>query len=240
MSKRIEELDFRQTPIGDLSLRRRHDLRLGCDVFEILLGEEFLMSSHFTASEVALGRSGVQACAGETLEVMVGGLGLGYTAAEVLASPRVSELLVVDYLAPVIGWHRDGILPLGRQLSDDPRCRLIEGDVFAMSAGEGFDPDRPLRRFDAVLVDIDHTPDRILDARSGGFYQPEGLRSLQRHIKPGGVFGLWSDEPADARFLDRLAGSFTDAWAEPVVFDNPYTGTSVTQTVYLARTAARS
>lgn len=235
MSALFEELDYCPTPIGALSLRRRRDLRLGVDVWEIMLGQDFLMTSHFTASEVALGRLGVAACAGDRLDVVVGGLGLGYTAEAVLADPRVADLRVIEYLAPVIEWHETGILPMGTRLDDDPRCHLAEGDFFAMAAGEGFDAARPGRRYDAILADIDHAPDHLLDDRSNSFYQVEGLRAVKRHLKPGGIFGLWSDKLTDQRFLDRLAAAFPEAWAEPVTFDNPLTGKPFTQTVYLAR-----
>lgn len=231
----FEELDYCPTSSGALSLRRRHDLRLGVDVWEILLGNEFLMSSHFTVSEVALGRLGVEACAGEAIDVVVGGLGLGYTAEAVLAEAAVTDLLVVEYFKPVIEWHESGILPMGTRLVSNPRCSLVEGDFFAMAVGSGFDPARPGRRFDAVLADIDHAPDHILDERSNSFYQVDGLRALKRHLKPGGIFGLWSDKPPDPRFLERLGTAFPKAWAEPVIFDNPLTGNPFTQSVYLAQ-----
>lgn len=238
MSLLFEELDYCPTPIGALSLRRRRELRLGVDVFEIMLGEKFLMTSLFTASEVALARLGLGARAGGDLQVVVGGLGLGYTAQAVLGHAAVTGLIVVEYLAPVIEWHEAGILPIGTRLADDPRCRLVSGDFFAMATGEaGFDPQEPGRQFDAVLVDIDHAPDHLLDDRSTGFYRAEGLAALARHLKPGGVFGLWSNERADARFTDRLGAVFAAAWAEPVTFANPLTGAPFTQTVYLARKA---
>lgn len=235
MSHLFEELDYCPTPIGALSLRRRRDPRLGVDVWEIMLGQEFPMSSHFTASEVALGRLGVEVCPGNTADIVVGGLGLGYTAEAVLAETRVANLLVVEYLAPVIEWHVTGILPLGTLLADDPRCRLIEGDFFSMARNDGFDPERPGRRFDAILADIDHSPHNLLDPRSDSFYEVEGLRALGRHPKPGGIFGLWSDAAADERFPDRPGAAFAEARAEPVTFDNPLTGQPFTQTVYLAR-----
>ncbi len=235
MSALFEELDYCPTPIGALSLRRRRDLRLGVDVWEIMLGQDFLMTSHFTASEVALGTLGVAACPGEKLDIVVGGLGLGYTAEAALADPRVATLRVVEFLAPVIEWHETGLLPMGTRLVDDARCELIEGDFFAMAAGDGFDPETPGRRYDAILADIDHAPDHLLDARSDSFYQVDGLRRVARYLKPGGVFGLWSDKMTDQRFLDRLDEVFAQAWAEPVTFDNPLTGKSFTQTVYLAR-----
>lgn len=235
MSALFEELDYCPTSSGALSLRRRRELKLGVDVWEILLGNEFLMSSHFTASEVALGRLGVEACAGDSLDVVVGGLGLGYTAQAVLAECAVADLLIVEYFKPVIEWHEAGILPMGTQLVDNPACRMVEGDFFAMALGDGFDPGAPGRRFDAVLADIDHAPDHLLDERSDSFYQVDGLRALKRHLKPGGIFGLWSDKTVDQRFLDRLGAVFPKVWAEPVTFDNPLTGVPFTQTVYLAQ-----
>ncbi|MDZ7752206.1 MAG: spermidine synthase [Gammaproteobacteria bacterium] len=236
MSLLFEELDYRPTAIGALSLRRRQ-LSLGVDVFEIKLGDEFLMSSLFTASEVALGRLALATLAGDRLEVVVAGLGLGYTAQAVLAHASVSSLLVVEMLEPVIDWHRNGLLPLGAELVADRRCRLVHGDFFAMAAGAGFDPDAPGRRFDAVLVDIDHSPAALLDDRSSGFYRPAGLRALAAHIRPGGVFGLWSNDRPDPSFTARLEEVFATARAEPVTFHNPLQDRPFTQTVYLARSA---
>ena len=240
MSALFEELDYRETPIGALSLRRRRELRLGVDVFEIKLGEDFLMSSLFTASEIALARLGLGALGGDSsLDVVVGGLGLGYTAAAVLENARVRSLLVVEALAPVIDWHRRGLVPLGAAITADARCRLVHGDFFALAAADaGFDPDAPGRRFDAVLVDIDHSPDGLLDPGHAGFYQPAGLRRLAANLRPGGVFGLWSNTLPDAAFTARLADCFAEARAEPVTFHNPLQDRPFTQTVYLARTAA--
>ena len=80
------------------------------------------------------------------------GLGLGYTAARALEDPRVAELIVVELLKPVIDWHVRGLVPVGPVLTADPRCRLQQGDFFAMSIGDGYDPSRPGGLFDAVLM----------------------------------------------------------------------------------------
>ena len=237
MSAFFEELDYCPTPIGALSLRRRRDLKLGVDVFEIKLGDESLMTSVFTASEIALARLGLEALQGDHRDIVVGGLGLGYTANAVLESAAVRSLIVVEALAPVIEWHETGLLPLGQALTNDPRCRFVHGDFFAMAASEeGFDEHAPARRFDAILVDIDHSPDALLDTGSESFYRPAGLRALARHLRPGGVFGLWSDARADDDFLARLRGVFAEARAEPVTFHNPLQDRPFTQTVYLAQT----
>lgn len=241
MSTLFEELDYRPTPIGALSLRRRRELSLGVDVFEIKLGDEYLMSSLFTVSEIALARLGLAALAGDGLDVVVGGLGLGYTAQAVLEHQAVGSLIVVDMLEAVIDWHRTGLLPLGPELVGDKRCRFVQGDFFAMANGEaGFDPDVPRRRFDAILVDIDHSPDALLDRRSRSFYRREGLRALAAHVKPGGVFGLWSNDKTDRSFTDRLSSVFAKAEAKPITFHNPLQNRSFTQTIYLARTAITS
>ena len=171
------------------------------------------------------------AAEGEALEVVVGGLGLGYTAQAALQDQRVASLTVVEYLAPVIAWHEEGLLPLGPELSGDPRCRFLEGDFFALAASEtGFGGPQ-----DAILLDIDHSPEALLDARSESFYRPEGLAALASHLKPGGIFGLWSNDRPDDRFTERLAGVFATARAEPVTFHNPLQDREVVQTVYLAR-----
>ena len=118
MSLYFEELDYRPTLIGPISLRRRRELSLGVDVFEIMLGDEHLMSSLFTASEIALAELGLAALTGDKLDILVGGLGLGYTAKSVLEHDSVGSLLVVDMLEAVIDWHRAG---LGVSLfSNDP------------------------------------------------------------------------------------------------------------------------
>ena len=237
MSSLFEELDYRPTEIGELSLRRRRDLYTGNDIYEIKLGEEYLMSSRFTDSEVALGRLGVAEHPGSELDIVVGGLGLGCTAAAVLESQRVHSVLVVEVLQPVIDWHRRAILPHGKELSSDPRCRFVAGDFFAMALspdGGGFDPQQPDRTFDVVLLDIDHSPSIHLDSHNAALYQLDGLQQLSTHLKPGGVFGLWSNDPPDSAFTEKLKQVFPTARAEEIAFHNPLQNREAVQTVYLA------
>jgi spermidine synthase len=105
MNARFEELDWRPTPMGEISLRRRIEPTLQVDVYEVKLGDEFLMSSLFTAAEVALADISLARISGADLDVVVGGLGLGYTAQAVLKDARVSSLLVIEALDEVIEWH---------------------------------------------------------------------------------------------------------------------------------------
>ncbi len=234
MSINFEELDFRPTPMGTLSLRRRRQPTSGIDVFEIKLGDEFLMSSLFTVAEIALARIGLTALEGSNLDVVVGGLGLGYTAQAVLENPRVRSLVVVDALAEVIEWHERGLLPLGKDLTADTRCRLVHGDFFAMSnSAKGLDPQTPGRRFHAVLVDIDHSPRNLLHPRHAALYEADGLHKLAQHLHSGGVFALWSNDPPDDDFNSVLASVFAKSEAHVVSFHNPLQNRTSSNTIYI-------
>ncbi|MFI7606006.1 spermidine synthase [Micromonospora sp. NPDC049366] len=250
MGARFEELAWRETPIGAISLRRRRDPALQVDVYEVKLDDDFLMSSLFPVAEIELARLGLAALSDEdapdgdqpdgehTLDVVVGGLGLGYTARTALDDRRVGSLLVVEAIEDVIDWHRRGLLPFAAGLADDPRTRFVRADFFAAAGADGFDPDRPGRRFHAVLLDVDHSPRNVLHPSHAAFYTPDGLRRLAVHLRPGGVFALWSDDPPDEDFSRVLAEVFDDAHAHVVTFPNPLTGGKSANTVYVARLAA--
>jgi len=131
MSRLFEELDYRVTPMGPLSLRRRRYAPEGEPIHEIILNGEYLMSSRFTVAEVALAQMGLARCRPGPVDAVVGGLGLGYTAQAALDHPQLRELYVVERIPEVIEWHRRGILPLGDELTIDPRCHLVAGTFFA-------------------------------------------------------------------------------------------------------------
>jgi spermidine synthase len=239
MSLRFEEIDWRPTPIGEISLRRRRDPVSGDDVYEVKLGDEFLMSSLFTTAETELAQLALARLPDAQLDVAVGGLGLGYTARAALDDPRVRSLIVIDALAEVIDWHRRGLVPLGARLTSDTRCRLVHGDFFAMTASaSGLDPDEPGRRFHAILLDVDHSPRQVLHPRHAALYRPDGLRALTGHLHPDGVFALWSNDPPDEEFTSVLADVFAQSTAHVVEFDNPLQGGTSSNTVYLATNAS--
>ena len=238
MNTDFEELDYRRTPLGELSLRRRRVLSLaGREVFDVKLGDEFLMSSLFNEGEIALARLGLAALGSGQLDVVVGGLGLGYTAGAALDFPGVRSVLVIETLAEVIRWHQKGLVPLGAKLTGDPRCRLVNGDFFtlAQANSQGFDHEAPDRRFHAVLLDVDHAPNRLLHPRHGALYEPAGLRSLTNYLHPGGVFALWSNDPPADDFLRALATVFATSQAHVVKFHNPLLNCEAANTVYVAR-----
>jgi spermidine synthase len=240
VSRSFEELDFRETPLGELTLRRRRLVSLGdVEIFEVKLGDAFLMSSLFHQVEDALADLGLaEVDAPPPWDVVVGGLGLGYTAVAALQQEKVGSLLVIDLLEPVIEWHRRGLVPLGPSISAERRCTLQHGDFFRLAASsDGFDSTQPGRRFHSVLLDIDHSPRDLLHARHSAFYQPQGLRALAAQLHPRGIFAMWSDDPPEEEFLAALDSAFTDVRAHIVTFPNPLTDAYSGSTIYVARRA---
>jgi len=236
----FEEIDRRDTPIGVVSVRRRVEPTLGVDVYEVKLDDEFLMSSLFTVAEIALADLGLAAWPGTrpaSLDVVVGGLGLGYTARAALGDPRVRTCAVVEALDAVIDWHARHLLPMAEAMTGDPRCRFVHGDFFALALGDGpLVPDGPAR-VHAVLLDIDHSPRHLLSPAHAPFYEAAGLTRLADRLHPGGGFGLWADGAPDAAFLATLRAVFATATAHTVKFPNFYTGGESSSTVYVATTA---
>jgi spermidine synthase len=230
----FEELYRRSTPMGEISLRRRLEPTLQVDVHEAMLGDEHLMSSLFTKGEIELARLALAEVDAPALDVVVGGLGLGYTARAALEDPRVRSLLVVEALADVIEWHERALVPEADVLVGDRRCRFVPGDFFAMVAGgRGFGPGAP-DRFHAVLVDIDHTPRHVLHPSHAAFYTADGLRRVAACLAPGGVFALWSDDAPDDAHLAVVAEVFARCDAHVVRFPNHHTGGESSNTVYVA------
>ena len=236
----FEELDYQKTGLGELSLRRRAEPRLnGKILYEVKLGEEFLMSSLFVEAEVELARLGLATLGNQSVDVVVGGLGLGYTAAAVLDFPSVRSLHVIDVLQPVIDWHQHGLVPLGERISSDRRCNLVHADFFSMATSSqcGFLPDQPTRLVHAVLLDIDHSPSHWLKTSNRGFYSKSGLEMLASKLHLGGAFGLWSNDPPDPHFKCLLESVFHTATAHIVRFPNPLTEGESSNTVYIAQKA---
>ena len=221
------------TPLGELTLRRRPEPLLNNElVYEVKLGDEYLMSSLFTESERQLATLGLAPLTGE-LDVVIGGLGLGYTAVEALKNKSIKSLLVIDLFQPVIDWHIQGLVPNGEILTTDERCELRQGDFFAL-ARTSFDADKPDRKFDSVLLDIDHSPEHHLDPENSTFYTTEGLTAIKSQLKPTATFALWSNDAANEAFTAHLRSVFPNATAHNIEFPNPYTATASVNSVYVA------
>lgn len=236
MNNMFEEIACEQTSIGELILRRRRLKPDGEDIWEIKLNDGYLMSSQFVDGEVALADMALAMLDGPDLDVVVGGLGLGYTAKAALDNPNVTHLAVVELIPEVIVWHHKRLLPLGEAVAGDPRCTLLEGDFFALAtASEGFDVQEPARLHDAILIDIDHSTTHFIDGSSASFYSRDALAAVSAKLKPGGIFALWSTDAEDPAFVAALRESLEDVRVEKIEFYTPYRDEPAFNLIYLGR-----
>lgn len=228
-SRNLTILAYEDTPLGPLCLRRRALLsNPDIVVTEVTLAHEFLMSSHITVSERALADFGLGMHDGEDLRVLVGGLGLGYTAEAVLAHERVNHLEVIEFLPQVLGWLDDELFPLAAMLKGDARFEAVHGDVYEILTGP------PDGSYDLILVDVDHAPDDRLSEANSGFYTERGLERARAHLAPAGVLGVWSYAESSP-FSEALRNVFDEVVVERVTYHNDLIDDEITDWLFFAR-----
>ena len=226
----LEILAWEDTPLGALCLRRRELLsRPGTVITEITLDGEHLMSSYLTASECALAGTALEWHEGRDLRVLVGGLGLGYTADAALASDRVTSVEVVEYLPQVIAWLKAGLFPLAASLSADERMSVVHGDVYARLAEPPTE-----HTYDVIIIDVDHDPDGSLDFANAGFYTDDGLRAVRAHLRENGILGVWSSAESP-EFIAALNRVFAEVRVESLDVINDLVDVEYTNTLFFAR-----
>ena len=147
----------------------------------------------------------------------------------------MKRLIVVEALAPVIDWHRQGLVPNGSFLTTDPRCVYRHADFFALAVVTDSTrmPEKP--GLTPILLDIDHTPESWLHSSHKDFYSADGMDRLKSFLKPHGIFALWSNDPPEDNFLKLMSTVFASAEGHRVDFDNPLQETVSTNGVYVAR-----
>jgi len=233
----FEELDYQHTPLGELILRRRtipsmNDL----EVYEVKLDGSFLMSSLNNATEIALAEMPLKLLGEGPVDVLVGGLGLGHTAKAALDGDNVGAVTVIEVLPQVIRWHKRGMVPLGKVLLQDPRFALVEGDFFAWALDPGaIDHPRLQTRFDAILIDIDHSPEYLIHPNSRSFYEVESLQKLCARLKPNGVFALWSADPPLPSLVRKMNTVFEQTTTHEVEFFDAAFNEPDANTIYIGQ-----
>ena len=209
----MEELNtiaHAETSIGTIYLGRRPTEDATGWVTQIMINGHLLMCSINNESERRLASSALELHTGQTpRSVLVGGLGLGYTAKAVLDCERVGSLRVVEKMDFVTDWMAEGLLPLSGALAEDDRLLIMLGDIYEDLLGP------PTETYDVILVDVDHAPDDRLSNASLPFYTAEGQRRVAQHLKPGGVLAVWSARDNDD-FADALAEAYPRTQREQV------------------------
>jgi len=205
---------------GEVVLRRRGE------VIELIVDGGFAMDTVDTSTERALATTAQGALSGESLQVLVAGLGLGFTLAAVLADSRVRRVQVIESSAAVVEWVTAGLVPGTAGVLGDPRVQVTLGDV------QDVVPRLPPAGADALLLDVDNGPGFLLHPANAAVYGERFLADAVRVLRPGGVLAVWSAEPSDAleTALGAAAGEVTPA-PHRVHRD----GHTLEYTIYLAR-----
>ena len=188
----------------------------------------FVMDTAETSTEVALAAAALELVE-EPRTVLVGGLGLGFTAQRVLADPRVERLTVVEIEGSVVAWMRDGTIPHGPALLADERLTVVEADLVVALA------EAPRSAFDLVLLDVDNGPGNLVHDHNRALYQAPFLARVRNALRPGGVVVVWSAAPAP-----DLMASMEAAYGEctEMSFDVRLQGREEHYLLYLSRTEA--
>jgi spermidine synthase len=177
---------------GDLVLARRGD------EFAIRLRGAELMNSRQHASEEALatlGCAGLATVAGA--RVLIGGLGMGFTARAALdALPPDAEVTIAELVPEVVKWNKEHLGDLAKRPLEDPRVKLRMGDV-AGAIAEKQD------HWHAILLDVDNGPDAFTSPHNAALYGLKGLIAARRALVRGGAFGVWSVEN-DSKMTERM------------------------------------
>lgn len=231
---RLSILHDSDTDMGRVMLRKRWSLALERDVFEMTVDGKLMMSSAVVESERALAEHALALVPREELKVLVGGLGFGFTAQATLADSRVRELVVVERLGLVIQWHRAGLLPWSADLIADPRLKILQGDFFSVV------PRDAGAHYDAILIDIDDSPDELWHDSHAAFYNAAGLKAIRERLASEGVFALWCATHPGEAFLAAAKNTFATTRLLPVHFENPCLRQPETNYILLATARHRA
>jgi spermidine synthase len=203
------ELARAQSERGELVLRERRQPG-ATPVTELRANGVFVMDNAEFASEEALA-SAALALVPQPREVLVGGLGLGFTAHRVLADLRVERCTVVEIEEALVGWMRDGTVPHGPTVLADARARVVVADVGAALA------EAAAASYDLVLLDVDNGPGYLVHEGNSALYRAPFLTEVRRVLRPGGALAIWSmDEAAGLRQVLGEVFDETDALPHPV------------------------
>ncbi|QIX27764.1 hypothetical protein ncot_15050 [Nocardioides sp. JQ2195] len=167
---------------GEVVLRERHEENAPT-VTELRVNGVFVMDTLETSSERALATAALELVDAPG-SVLIGGLGLGFTLAEVLADRRVESCTVVELEQCLVDWMRDGTISHGPALLADERLDVVVADV-ATALAEAGDA-----TYDLVLLDVDNGPDHLVHEGNAGLYLPPFLEAAKHATRQ--VIAIWS------------------------------------------------
>lgn len=189
------------SPDGETIILQEHDGHHFLKIGGVPLMSTTAASSEQTMAELACEPSE------KAQRVLIGGLGFGFTLRKVLELVSVdSEIVVAELLQELIDWNRDYLGEVNGRLLDDSRVSVQLKDVFKiMQGGE---------RYDVILLDVDNSPDPLVQKGNARLYQRRGLEIARAALRPRGRVVYWSAHP-DPGFVKSLKQVFSKVEAIP-------------------------
>jgi spermidine synthase len=184
------EIARAETERGELVLRKRREAG-SPSALELRANGVFVMDTLETGTEEALAEAALE-LVDEPRQVLVGGLGLGFTMHAVLADKRVERCSVVEIEQSLVDWMRDGTIPHGPALLADERANLVVADI-SLAIVEA-----AAASYDLVLLDVDNGPGHLVHDSNASIYEAPFLAEVRRLLRPGGALAVWSADRADA------------------------------------------
>ncbi|WP_411827831.1 spermidine synthase [Luteolibacter sp. AS25] len=185
------------TPDGEPLVLQEHDGHYFMKVAGVQL-----MSTNASSSEQTMAELGCSKMADKP-RVLIGGLGFGFTLRRVLElCPADATVDVAELLQVVVDWNREFLKDVNGLLVDDPRVTIHMRDVADIIKGAAGDD-----RYDAILLDVDNSPDPLVQKGNAGLYDSNGITLAKAALKPGGKVVYWSANQ-DKSFERSLAKVF--------------------------------
>jgi spermidine synthase len=189
-----EFLDSTKVPggAGEICLYKRGE------EFSIRVNGRELMNSRVHGSEEALAELASARVANHLrAQVLIGGLGMGYTLAAALRRIGAEARVVVAELVPaVVTWNRGPLADLAGRPLQDRRVTVREADVAQILRLER-------QAYDAILLDVDNGPEGLVRGENDWLYARPGLEAAFAALRPAGVLAVWSSGP-NRVFSQRL------------------------------------
>ena len=188
---------------GEVVLRRRVEEH-AADTLELRVNGVFVMDTRETTSEIELAAAALDLVE-DPRDVVIGGLGLGFTTQRVLADHRVERVMVVEIEEALVGWMRDGTVPHGRSVLADKRVHIVTTDIVTAIA-------EAASTYDLVLLDVDNGPGYLVYDDNSSIYEHDFISRVRKIVNRGGAMVVWSAAPAPelASVMEEVFGNCTE------------------------------
>ncbi len=179
---------------------------------ELRVNGVFVMDTVETTTERAMATLALESLAAsreltaeDPLDILVGGLGLGFTVAQLAASPLVGQITVVEIEATVVEWHQRGLIPHTARRLSEATVRMVVGDVREVVGAQ------PAGAYDVIVLDVDNGPGFLVYDDNAPIYQREFLIKCRETLTYQGILVVWSaaHAPDLGRTMDAVFGSHT-------------------------------